>query len=133
MDNFRVEAAVPGHPLPLRAGLQAVHVGQEGLLGDLVLLLLDPHLLLVLLVPAGAGGGGQIICRQYCITLPGLQLLFGLLSQLILLPGLLLVLNLDSLLLLLSPLHQALGLSGVPGPRGDQGDISQIILLELEI
>ena len=52
VDNFRVEAAVPGHPLPLRPGLQAVHVGQEGLLGDPVLLLLDPHLLIELLVPA---------------------------------------------------------------------------------
>ena len=53
VNNFGVEAAVPGDPLPLRAGLQAVHVGQEGLLGHPVLLLLDPHLLLVLLVPAG--------------------------------------------------------------------------------
>ena len=56
VNNFRVEPAVPGHSLPLRPGLQAVHVGQEGLLGDPVLLLLDPHLLLVLLVPAGGIG-----------------------------------------------------------------------------
>ena len=55
VNNFGVEAAVPGDPLPLRPGLQAVHVRQEGLLGDPVLLLLDPHLLLVLLVPAGEG------------------------------------------------------------------------------
>ena len=132
VNYFGVEAAVPGDPLPLRPGLQAVHVRQEGLLGDPVLLLLDPHLLIVLLVPAG-GGGGQIISRQYFIILPGLQLLLGLLSQLILLPGLLLVLHLDPLLLLLPPLHQALGLRAVSGPRGDQGDIAQIILLELEI
>lgn len=141
MDNFRVEAAVPGHPLPLRPGLQAVHVGQEGLLGDPVLLLLDPHLLIVLLVPAlvlqcynAMLERDNVTMLQCFIILPGLQLLFGLLSQLILLPSLLLVLHLDSLLLLLPPLHQALWLrAGVPGPRGDQGDIAQIILPELEI
>ena len=133
VDNFRVEAAVPGHPLPLRAGLQAVHVGQEGLLGDLVLLLLDPHLLIVLLVPAGRGVGWCFLFNIF-IILPGLQLLFGLLSQLILLPSLLLVLQLDDLLLLLPPLHQALWLrGGVPRSRGDQGDIAQIILPQLEI
>ena len=131
VNHLGVEATVPGHPLPLRPGLQAVHVGQEGLLGDPVLLLLDPHLLIVLLVPALVL---DVRMLEYLIILPGLQLLFGLLSQLILLPSLLLVLQLDSLLLLLPPLHQTLWLrAGVPGPRGDQGDIAQIILPELEI
>ena len=74
-----------------------------------------------------------MLLRQYSIILPGLQLLFSLLSQLILPPGLLLVLQLDSLLLFPPPLHQAVWLSGVARPGGDQADIAQIILPLLEI